>query len=253
MMDVININGDIEYDYWLTNDTNIYGKKSLKSLMHPALKEYNKSINWIKETGKEIDANIIISNNEYHNTVEQQSDIYLKGSKSNIPYKIEIKYFPRIANLCAKRIDEISINEENFRVLNNSIIKKMLTFRVYWYDLRNRRWDSICIENKSQIMSWPGDTIVSVMNALYNDIYSALDYGMDTLRNLMVDALPVYWFVNKQSNTVSFNNIGLLSESFEDLHYTDVTNGKEDFSKKVNTIRKLIKMIYYEGNKGVET
>jgi hypothetical protein len=248
MMDVINMNGDTEYDndYWMTHDVNICDKQTIKSLMHPALEEHNKSLTWIQETAKEIDANIVISTNEYYDSKNHNSAIYMKGRKSNISYKIEINYYPRIANLCAKRIDEISINEENFRILNKFIISKMITFNVRWYDLRIMDWSSICIENESGIMSWPGDIIVSVMNALYNDIYSALDSKMNTLRSTLIEALPVYWFVNKQFYNISYNNIALLSESLEDLHYTDVSDSMDEFSQKTLIIRKLIKIIYQE-------
>jgi len=247
-MDVINMNGDTEYDndYWMTHDVNICDKQTIKSLMHPALEEHNKSLTWIQETAKEINANIVISTNEYYDPKKHNSAIYMKGRKSNISYKIEINYHPRIANLCAKRIDEISINEENFRILNKFIISKMITFNVRWYDLRIMDWSSICIENESGIMSWPGDIIVSVMNALYNDIYSALDSKMNTLRSTLIEALPVYWFVNKQFYNISYNNIALLSESLEDLHYTDVSDSMDEFSQKTLTIRKLIKIIYQE-------
>jgi len=247
-MDVINMNGDTEYDndYWMTHDVNICDKQTIKSLIHPALEEHNKSLTWIQETAKEIDANIVISTNEYYDPKKHTSAIYMKGRKSNISYKIEINYYPRIANLCAKRIDEISINEENFRILNKFIISKMITFNVRWYDLRIMDWSSICIENESGIMSWPGDIIVSVMNALYNDIYSALDSKMNTLRSTLIEALPVYWFVNKQFYNISYNNIALLSESLEDLHYTDVSDSMDEFSQKTLTIRKLIKIIYQE-------
>ena len=132
----------------------------------------------------------------------------MNGKYSNIKYKIEVKYSPDAADVLANRIDKIDIDEKNYYILKN-ILKKIIEIRVYWYDPSELKWEYTCIDRNDEIY-WPGDFIVSLMNCLYNDLFTIMDFQMNTLRNTVSMALPMQWLIGELDDVFDLETVNEL-------------------------------------------
>ena len=189
---------------------------SYEKFLYPGLKEHNKSVLWIKETAEEICAKITVIEKKYTNYDKFQ--ILLNGKYSGVLYKIEGEFNLKIADLLSNRINQLSINNDNFMTIKR-IFSNIFKFNVYWYDIRVDDWTYICIDDENTT-SWPGDTIVSLMNALYNDIFTSLDKKMYTLRGALIDSFPTYWFRSELPNNILFGDICKFTDELKIFHET---------------------------------
>mgnify|MGYP001368145494 CR=1 FL=1 len=182
-------------------------EKKLERVFHPKLEGHNKSIRWVFETVKNLDAEInVIDKTGWDNRFEFY--IKMNGKYSNIKYKIEVKYNPDAADVLANRIDKIDIEEKNYYILKN-ILKKIIEIRVYWYDPSELKWEYTCIDRNDEIY-WPGDFIVSLMNCLYNDLFTIMDFQMNTLRNTVSMALPMQWLIGELDDVFDLETVNEL-------------------------------------------
>ena len=182
-------------------------EKKLERVFHPKLEGHNKSIRWVFETVKNLEAEInVIDKTGWDNRFEFY--IKMNGKYSNIKYKIEVKYSPDAADVLANKIDKIDIDEKNYYILKN-ILKKIIEIRVYWYDPSELKWEYTCIDRNDEIY-WPGDFIVSLMNCLYNDLFTIMDYQMNTLRNTVSMALPMQWLNGELDDVFDLQTVNEL-------------------------------------------
>lgn len=182
-------------------------EKKLERVFHPKLEGHNKSIRWVFETVKNLEAEInVIDKTGWDNRFEFY--IKMNGKYSNIKYRIEVKYNPDAADVLANKIDKIDIDEKNYYILKN-ILKKIIEIRVYWYDPSELKWEYTCIDRNDEIY-WPGDFIVSLMNCLYNDLFTIMDFQMNTLRNTVSMALPMQWLIGELDDVFDLQTVNEL-------------------------------------------
>ena len=191
--------------------------------------------------------NLIISSKVCSKCLSQESNItgdnrfefYIKmnGKYSNIKYKIEVKYNPDAADVLANRIDKIDIEEKNYYILKN-ILKKIIEIRVYWYDPSELKWEYTCIDRNDEIY-WPGDFIVSLMNCLYNDLFTIMDFQMNTLRNTVSMALPMQWLIGELDDVFDLQTV---NELLWDYSMIDTLN-PNDSMELIESTKENIKSI----------
>lgn len=212
-------------------------EKKLERVFHPKLEGHNKSIRWVFETVKNLEAEInVIDKTGWDNRFEFY--IKMNGKYSNIKYRIEVKYNPDAADLLANRIDKIDIDEKNYYILKN-ILKKIIEIRVYWYDPSELKWEYTCIDRNDEIY-WPGDFIVSLMNCLYNDLFTIMDFQMNTLRNTVSMALPMQWLIGELDDVFDLETV---NELLWDYSMLDTLNPNDDTDGLIESTKENIRIL----------
>ena len=212
-------------------------EKEFERVFHPKLEGHNKSIKWVFERVINLDADIgLIDKTGWDNRFEFY--IKLTGKNSNIKYKIDVKYNPDAADVLANSIDKIEIEEKNYLILQN-ILKKIITIRVYWYDPSELKWDYTCIDRTDEIY-WPGDFIVSLMNCLHNDLFAVMDYQMNTLRNTVIEALPMQWLNGELDSEFDLESVNKLLLEYSTI---DALNPDVDSELKASIMQNIKKIL----------
>ena len=210
---------------------------------HPSLGPHNKSLRFIFETvndvGGEIDESVA-----GHQYDASNFAIRLKGA-SGILWRITVNYRSKVADLMAERFNEIDFDgdQETIGVLMHAF-QNMMDFAVHWYDFRDGDWEHVCIHEsrKNAPDCWPGDNIVSTVMALSNDLRSAFEPPMNTLRREMREAYPVAWSARQTPPDTEFSDVvkyvGYLtelanSESKEDAYKIRARALKDLFDEEV--------------------
>ena len=118
--------------------------------------------------------------------------IQFRGKESGIKYKISITYKHHRAEKLSARIDEI-VQANSLYPISDSVLRgfieasDFLSFQVHREDA-DGGWDYLCIDNSGDFGVWPGDDVATLIICLYDDLNTALDPAMYTLRNGMQDA-----------------------------------------------------------------
>ena len=167
----------------------------------PGLTPHNNSVDMLVETIKRHDAVIDIGgeSRRYSNSGSTSFAIRVKGL-SGTQYRVSVYYLPRYAEVVAKRIEQIDLDDpEQIAVLMRPF-GALLHFESHWHDARDGDWNHLCIHERRDRAStcWPGDALVSIIEALVNDLRSALEPEMNTLRHELLRAYPVA-FCNHQT------------------------------------------------------
>ena len=201
------------------------------------LDEHNRSFSWLLETTDRLGARIETETDSAR-WDSMPFNIRLRGKKSGILYRIKVNYRPRLAKLLSRRINEIDLSDGYSPSVILPAFRMMLDFNVYWYDSRKMDWESFCvIPNQSMdSMVWPIDRIVSLMEALSDDLGAALDIGMNTLRKELVEAYPVSWFAGNTNSKVSFDEVSTYVHHLMDLQDAETQEEFEDISNAFNAI-----------------
>ncbi len=189
---------------------------------------HNNSLSWIEANANRMGATINTRPSSRRWSQLEAFEIFVKGRESGIKYKITAYYAPKQAALMARRMSEIHLNEGNAPQALR-VFRKMMHFDVNWYDHRDGDWEGICLDEVHDPLRphWPGDAIVSVMNALHDDLASAVDINMMTLRYQMMSAIPVYWFMGEMVHDPSFDMMASYVSNLQRLHDTSC---KEEMS-----------------------
>ena len=118
--------------------------------------------------------------------------IEFRGKESGIKYKISISYKHHRAEKLSARIDEI-VQANSLYPISDSVLRgfveasDFLSFQVHRED-GDGGWDYLCIDPSGDFGVWPGDDVATLIMCLYDDLNTALDPAMYTLRNGMQDA-----------------------------------------------------------------
>ena len=160
----------------------------------PGLDAHNRSIEWVAKAAKEVGATIHTDNPSHHGSYGWVNfDIGIQGRESGVRYKISVRYHAERAEKLAIKIDEIMELNRGCPI-TNSVLKdfvkgiKFMRFNVYYEDIDG---DSahICIEPGDDGFGlWPGDDIRGVMLCLHDDMTTAFDPVMYTLRGAIEEA-----------------------------------------------------------------
>ena len=191
---------------------------------------HNNSLSWIEANANRMGATINTRPSSRRWSQLEAFEIFVKGRESGIKYKITAYYAPKQAALMARRMSEIDLNEGNAPQALR-VFRKMMHFDVNWYDHRDGEWEHICLDEVHDPLRphWPGDAIVSVMNALHDDLASAVDIHMMTLRRGMISALPVYWFSGEMVQNPSFD---MMANYVSNLQRLEESNSKEELIER---------------------
>jgi len=110
--------------------------------------------------------------------------VYFRGKESGIQYRIEIQYVKERADMLSNRIDEI-VGANSSYPISDSVLRgflnasKFLDFNVHMED-EDEGWNHICIDGNFGF--WPGDDVAALMMCLFDDLNTALEPPMYTLR-----------------------------------------------------------------------
>lgn len=193
---------------------------------------HNNSLSWIEVNANRMGATINTRPGSRRWSQFETFEISVKGRESGIKYRVIAHYSPKQAALMARRMGEIDLNEENAPQALR-VFRKMMHFEVGWYDYRDGTWEGICLDDVHDPLRphWPGDAIVSVMNALHDDLASAVDINMRTLRGEMMSALPVYWFMGEMAQDPSFD---MMASYVSNLQRLKDSKSEEEFTERAD-------------------
>ena len=118
--------------------------------------------------------------------------IEFRGKESGIKYRIAIKYFHERATKLAGRIDDLvqanSLYPASDAILRGFVVASdFLDFQVSREDT-DGGWDYLCIDPSGDFGVWPGDDVATLIMCLFDDLKTALDPAMYTLRHGLDDA-----------------------------------------------------------------
>ncbi len=208
-------------------------ERMLREYSIEGIEEHNRSLHWLLETAERLGARIEVEpgDSRYDSAT---FEIRLSGLDSGIHYRIRVNYRPRFAQLMSRRISEVDLSDERSVGAMLPAFQKMLDFDVYWYDPRKLDWERFCVipnQDGKNSTIWPLDRIVSLMEALTDDLGTALVIGMDTLRRELVGAYPVSWFAGQTDPSLTFEQVSIYVDHLMDLsecvceeEFDDVSN-----------------------------
>jgi len=143
--------------------------------------------------------------------------IEFRGKESGIKYKISITFKHRRAWKLARRIDAI-VQANSLYPISDSVLRgfidasDFLSFQVHREDA-DGGWDYLCIDPSGDFGVWPGDDVATLFMCLYDDLNTALDPAMYTLRYGMEDASKIA-FLNGNSKS-SIHRLAAYEAAFE--------------------------------------
>ena len=124
---------------------------------------------------------------------ERRISIEFRGKESGIRYRVELTFKKSIADGLASRINEILEVNSSYPVSDGVLrgfIKaaNFLKFQVCRRDYLNNGWDYLCIDPDDSFGLWPGDSAATLLMCLHDDLTTALEPPMYTLRGGLHDA-----------------------------------------------------------------
>ena len=141
---------------------------------------------------------------DYDKPEKKRVSIEFRGKESGIKYKISIIYKHNRARKLANRIDEL-VQANSLYPVSESVLRgfveasDFLGFQVNRED-EDGGWDYLCIEPSGDFGVWPGDDIATLIMCLNDDLNTALDPAMYTLRHGLQEASKVA-FLNGNSKS----------------------------------------------------
>ena len=180
---------------------------------------------------------------EWEKADSKTTAIELRGKESGIKYKISINFKPNRARTLSKRIDEILMANSEYSlsacVLRGFVsASEFLSFKVGREDL-DGGWDHLCIDPSGAFGVWPADDVVALIMCLYDDLNTALDPAMYTLRHGLGDASKIAFMNGNSKSSINrlmaydsaYVRVKELSKTMpSDAIYSLVSKLKEIFS-----------------------
>ena len=183
----------------------------MEQMLHcPRLTPHNNSVEMLIETIKQHDAIVDFGgeSRRYSNNSAVSFAIRVNG-QSGTQYRVSVYYQPRYAEVVSKRIDEVDLNDsEQIGVLMRPF-GALLNFETHWHDARDGDWNHICVHERRDRPSncWPGDALVAMIEALANDLRSALEPEMNTLRHELLRAYPIAFFNGQTPSEITYADV----------------------------------------------
>ena len=165
--------------------------------------------------------------------------IEFRGKESGIKYRIDIKYFHERATKLAGRIDDLvqanSLYPASDAILRGFVVASdFLDFQVNRED-KDGGWDYLCIDPSGDFGVWPGDDVATLIMCLYDDLKTALDPAMYTLRHGLDDASKIA-FLNGNSK-VSIHRLMAYDAAYESIINATKTMPTEDVHSLVSKLK----------------
>jgi len=150
-------------------------------------KPFNQSLKFLDQVVDNVRGKYELADDDYN--------ILLYG-RSGTRYKIELNFNRKLARKLYSGYSRLNSKEiEDHLPLLLSIFDKALDYNLYWFDKRTQRWDYLCIQqNESEKPNcWQPDIIASLALSLRNDLVSAMELELFTLRESILESLPTHW------------------------------------------------------------
>ena len=189
-----------------TQDALIVGNNQFRDWGHDGIPGHNASLNWLTFICQDSNALIQINPPEYGRGNKALID--LEGESGTL-YRIEVEFNRPMADALAtklgwgnreyrwrnKTLDGDSVEVTNPYVtdvqrLLNEI--RLYSISVTSYNFAKGHWSSVCIQPR-QFPEHGADAAAAVVMALRDDMESARDLEMDTLRNSLIDTMLTNW------------------------------------------------------------
>jgi hypothetical protein len=181
------------------------------------LNQHNKSIEWLIETIEKTGCTVerMAEVQGYH---AECFTIRLRGT-SGVVYRICVKYQPVHARLLAQRITEVDFDDDLAIGTIMWPFNGLMDSDTSWFDARDGGWESLCIHGRRDVKpkAWPGDTLISLLHTLSQDLRSSLERPMTTLRRELRKAYPVAWFNKQTPNGTTFEDVIKHTRFYEAL------------------------------------
>ncbi len=193
-------------------------------------------------------ARSIISVNETttdynRNDGETRIEISFRGKESGITYRVELIFYRRGAKHLASRIDELLDANSSYPV-SDGVLKgfikatDFLRFQVSRISAGGG-WDYLCIDPGEDFGLWPGDSVAALLMCLHDDLNTALEPAMYTLRGSLEEASKMAFLRGRSKLSIhrlmayelAYNSIKSATSSRPtDEVYALVSKIKEKFS-----------------------
>ena len=189
------------------NKTESVNEWILREFSCEGLKQHNKSIEWMIETIEEV-GGVVERMPEVRGYNAEGFTIRVRGT-SGVMYRICVKFHRRLARILAQRITEVDFNDELALGTIMWPFRSMMDSDSQWFDARDGEWENICIHGRrnSRPVAWPGDTLVSLLHTLSQDLRSSLERPMTTLRSELRNSYPVAWLNHQTPVETTFEDV----------------------------------------------
>ena len=165
-----------------SSDLRLYDELRIKDF-----KPFNQSLKFLDQVVQNVRGKYDLADDDYN--------ILIYG-RSGTRYKIELNFNQKLARKLHSGYNRLTSKEiENYLPILLSVFDKVFDYNLYWFDKRTERWDYLCIhQNESEKPNcWQPDIIASIALSLRNDLISAMDLELFTLRESILESLPTYW------------------------------------------------------------
>ena len=126
------------------------------------------------------------------NDGEMRIEISFRGKESGITYKVELIFYRSGAKHLASRIDEVLEANSSYPV-SDGVLKGFIKATDFLRFQVSRGstgggWDYLCIDPGEDFGLWPGDSVAALLMCLHDDLNTALEPAMYTLRGNLEEA-----------------------------------------------------------------
>ena len=193
-------------------------------------------------------ARSIISVNEtttdyQKNDGEMRIEISFRGKESGITYRVELIFYRSGAKHLASRIDEVLEANSSYPV-SDGVLKGFIKATDFLRFQVSRGstgggWDYLCIDPGEDFGLWPGDSVAALLMCLHDDLNTALEPAMYTLRGNLEEASKMAFLKGRSKLSIhrlmayefAYNSIKSATSSMpaDEVHAL-VSRIKEKFS-----------------------
>ena len=191
-------------------------------------KPFNQSLKFLDQVVQNVRGKYDLADDDYN--------ILIYG-RSGTRYKIELNFNRKLARKLHSGYSRLNSKEvENHLPLLLSVFQKVFDYNLYWYDKRTERWDYLCIhQNETEKPNcWQPDIIASLVLSLRNDLISAMEPELYTLRDSILESLPTYWAFGSNSG---FSNVAKYVSILEQIRkFSHATLDADDRAKLTSLV-----------------
>jgi len=191
-------------------------------------KPFNQSLKFLDQVVQNVGGKYDLADDDYN--------ILIYG-RSGTRYKIELNFNRKLARKLHSGYSRLNSKEvENHLPLLLSVFQKVFDYNLYWFDKRTERWDYLCIhQNETEKPNcWQPDIIASLVLSLRNDLISAMEPELYTLRDSILESLPTYWAFGSNSG---FSNVAKYVSILEQIRkFSHATLDADDRAKLTSLV-----------------
>jgi len=149
---------------------------------------------------------VVDTTREHHkNDGEKRIEIWFRGKESGITYRVELIYAQSRANHLASRIDEVLDANSSYPVSDGVLrgfIKATDFLKFQVCRSSKSGWDYLCIDPGEDFGLWPGDSVATLLMCLHDDLNTALEPAMYTLRGSLEEASKLAFLKGKSKISI---------------------------------------------------